>query len=172
MKFYTSDLHFDHSNMISYENRPWSDVESMNEGLISRINERVKPNDELYILGDFTLRTKHSRIVELRKAIKCNHVHLIIGNHDYFAKNAWAKELFETVQYYKEIYDSKRKIILCHYPILFWNGMDDKGTIHLYGHMHSRKEMQHPHKDAYNVGVDVNDYYPKTLKELIKERKQ
>lgn len=172
MKFYTSDLHFDHSNMLEYEKRPWANVDSMNHGLLFRINGRVRAEDELYILGDFTLRTKHRRIEDLRNAIICNHVHLITGNHDYFAKNAWAHELFETIQPYKEIYDDNRKVILCHYPIMYWNGMDDKGTLHLYGHMHSREDRQHPHKDAYNVGVDVNDYYPVTLKELIKKRKE
>lgn len=169
MKYYTSDLHFDHSNMIVYENRPWETVEEMNKGLVDNINKLVGEEDELYILGDFTLRSQRNRITELRNAIKCKHVHLVVGNHDYFAKNAWASELFETVTPYKEIHDGDQKLILCHFPILYWNGMDnDKHSIHLYGHMHSRKDMQHPHKDAYNVGVDVNDYRPVTLAEIKK----
>ena len=162
MKFYTSDLHFDHSNILNYENRPWRNVDEMNRGLIQRINEKVGLNDELYILGDLTLR---------RNSIKCKHVHLIIGNHDYFATAKYATYLFETISDYKEIYDNGTKLILCHYPILYWNGMEDKNTIHLYGHMHSRKGMQHPHKDAYNVGVDVNNCYPVTLEELLERRK-
>ena len=171
MKYYTSDLHFDHSNIIAYENRPWSTVEEMNEGLIARINGRVGPEDELYILGDFTLRTKKERVEELRNAIICKHVHLIVGNHDYFAKRKWVYDLFETVTPYKMVHDGDHTLILCHYPILYWDGMDDKGTIHLYGHMHSREGMQHPHKDAYNVGVDVNNWYPVTLEELLERRK-
>lgn len=167
MKYYTSDLHFDHGNIIAYESRPWDTVEEMNEGLIANINERVGGNDELYILGDFTLRSQHNRIVELREAIKCKHVHLIVGNHDYFAKNAWAKDLFETITPYKEIYDGNQKLILCHFPILSWNRMSEN-SIHLYGHVHSRPRLQHPHPHAYNVGVDVNDYYPVTLEEIKK----
>ena len=171
MKFYTSDLHFDHSNMLEYEHRPWDTVEKMNEGLLFRINNKVGVNDELYILGDFTLRSTRSAVEEFRNGIICDHVHLITGNHDYFAKRAWASELFESIQPYKEIYDEGHKLILCHFPILYWNGMDnDEHSIHLYGHMHSRKDMQHPHPDAFNVGVDVNDWYPVTLKELLERR--
>lgn len=170
MKFYTSDLHFDHSNMLEYEHRPWKNVEKMNKGLLFRINNRVGVNDELYILGDFTLRSTRSAVEKFRNGIICNHVHLITGNHDYFAKKEWAKELFETIQPYKEIHDGGHKVVLCHYPIMYWNGMDDKGSIHLYGHMHSRKGMQHPHKDAYNVGVDVNNWYPVTLKYILKRK--
>lgn len=169
MKFYTSDLHLDHSNMLGYDNRPWEDVEKMNEGIIARINGRVAPDDELYILGDFTLRTKHTRIEEMRKWIICKHVHLVAGNHDYFALNPWAKDLFESVSHYKEIYDNDRKIILCHYPIMWWNGMT-KGSYHLYGHIHTRPNMAHPHPRAFNVGIDANGYYPRTLDELIQQR--
>lgn len=166
MKFYTSDLHFDHSNMIIYENRPWKTVEEMSKGLVDNINKLVGEEDELYILGDFTLRSQHNRIIELRNAIKCKHVHLVVGNHDYFAKNAWAKDLFETVTPYKEIHDGDQKLVLCHFPILYWNRMEE--SIHLYGHMHSRKGMQHPNPRAYNVGVDVNHYFPVTLDEIKK----
>ena len=80
MKFYTSDLHFDHSNMLEYEHRPWDTVEKMNEGLLFRINNKVGVNDELYILGDFTLRSTRSAVEEFRNGIICNHVHLITGN--------------------------------------------------------------------------------------------
>ena len=109
-------------------------------------------------------RVKYNEII-------CKHVHLIVGNHDYFAKRKWVYDLFETVTPYKRVHDGDHTLILCHYPILYWDGMDDDGTIHLYGHMHSREGMQHPHKDAYNVGVDVNNWYPVTLEELLERRK-
>lgn len=66
MKFYTSDLHFDHSNMLEYEHRPWKNVDEMNEGLLFRINTRVGVNDELYILGDFTLRSTRSAVEKFK----------------------------------------------------------------------------------------------------------
>ena len=92
-----------------------------------------------------------------------------MGNHDYYAKSTWVKELFASVDYYKEIYDKGRKVVLCHYPIARWNGIE-KGSYHLYGHVHSRPGEWLEWHNAFNVGVDVNDYKPKTLDQLIKER--
>lgn len=42
MKFYTSDLHFDHSNMLDYEKRPWDTVEKMNEVINSERYAQIK----------------------------------------------------------------------------------------------------------------------------------
>lgn len=34
----------------------WNQIDEMNEGIIANINEKVKENAELYILGDYSLR--------------------------------------------------------------------------------------------------------------------
>lgn len=74
--------------------------------------------------------------------------------------------------YYKHLNDNGREVVLFHYPIMFWDGQDDMGSYHLYGHMHktSHGGQQHPHPDAFNVGVDVQNYAPVTLDELIARR--
>ena len=51
-KFYISDLHFDHKNVIPYDNRPFYNVEEMNKTLIDNWNSVVTKNDCVYILGD------------------------------------------------------------------------------------------------------------------------
>ena len=43
--FFTSDSHFHHANIIKYCNRPFSSVEEMNQVMIERWNEVVKPDD-------------------------------------------------------------------------------------------------------------------------------
>ena len=53
IKFFTSDLHLGHKNVITYCNRPFKTVEHMNEQLIRRINERAHPDDVLIHVGDF-----------------------------------------------------------------------------------------------------------------------
>ena len=54
MVFVTSDLHFGHKNIIKYENRPFKDVEEMDQKLIENWNNKVGKDDTVYILGDFS----------------------------------------------------------------------------------------------------------------------
>ena len=48
--FFTSDHHFGHANIIKFCNRPFKDVQEMNETLIERWNKKVKPKDHVYHL--------------------------------------------------------------------------------------------------------------------------
>ena len=75
--FFTADPHFDHKGIIAYSNRPFADVEGMNEVLSDNINNKVGRRDTLYILGDFAWGG-HGRFIE---AIKCRKI-LIRGSHD------------------------------------------------------------------------------------------
>ena len=170
MKYYTSDLHLFHKNIIEYENRPFSSIEEMNNTIIDNINYRLSPDDELYILGDFTLSKTPRRVSKLIKRIKCKK-HLIIGNHDHFTRDESLCSLFDSVQRYLEIDDGDWRVILFHYPIQNWN-LKRYGSIHLYGHVHSKEELQLKEVNAFNVGVDVNNFMPVTIEELLeKERK-
>ena len=56
MIYFTSDLHFGHKNIISHTGRPFSAAEEMDEALIRNWNRTVQPNDEVYILGDLTMK--------------------------------------------------------------------------------------------------------------------
>ena len=169
MKYYTSDLHLSHKNIIEYENRPFNSIEEMNSTIIDNINYRLSDNDELYILGDFTLEKSPRKVGELIKRIKCKK-HLIIGNHDYFTKDKNLCSLFNSVHHYLEIDDNSQKVILFHYPIQNWN-LKRYGSIHLYGHVHSKEELQLKEYNAFNVGVDVNNFMPVTLEELQQKAK-
>ena len=54
MKFwYSSDSHFHHRRIIEYCSRPFPSVEEMNQVMIERWNEVVKPDDIVYHCGDF-----------------------------------------------------------------------------------------------------------------------
>ena len=56
--FYTSDLHFGHSNIVRLCNRPFADVYEMDEALIDRWNQKVTNGDSVYILGDLMFRNE------------------------------------------------------------------------------------------------------------------
>ena len=52
MKFYISDLHFGHKNILAFDNRPFFTLAEMEKVLIWNWNAAVGRNDEVYILGD------------------------------------------------------------------------------------------------------------------------
>lgn len=179
MIFYTSDLHFGHSKIIEYENRPWKTVEEMNAALFANWNKKVGKDDDVYVLGDFCFQGAQYAIKILEQLN--GHIHLVRGNHDHFMAQKsfelwkWNSDKGNDISlegWYKHLEDVGREVILCHFPIMYWDGMDDRGSYHLYGHMHSRPDKQHPHRDAFNVGVDINNYMPVTLDELLSRRKE
>lgn len=55
--FFSSDTHYDHSNILEYSGRPYSSVEEMNEALVENWNAVVRKGDVVYHLGDFALGT-------------------------------------------------------------------------------------------------------------------
>lgn len=56
MIYFTADTHFGHENIIRFCNRPFPDLETMNETLIENWNQRVCSNDTIYIIGDLFFR--------------------------------------------------------------------------------------------------------------------
>lgn len=161
----TSDTHFGHANIIKFCNRPYTNVNDMNDSIIHLWNSYIKPEDTVYHLGDFSFKGKG--YFEKLNGNK----HLIIGNHDHSETKkklawGWVKD------YYRFEYKDK-KIILFHYPIDSWDCMHH-GSIHLHGHIHSTKESNvkhhghewHPTRNRFDVGWD---YYgrPISLDEIF-----
>lgn len=170
MNFFTADLHFGHANIIKYCRRPFASVAEMDQALCANWNARVTNNDDVWILGDFTLRsaTAAKNYLSQLKGRK----HLILGNHDDFAQHAAGAALLDEVVPYKEITLASHgiKAVLSHYPLLFWNGSHDGSTIMLYGHIHNgvySNTVTNLLYDALNVGVDVCDYAPLSEEEVM-----
>ena len=53
--FFTADTHWGHRNIIRYCQRPFADVEEMNEALITNWNSTVGKDDIVFHLGDFAM---------------------------------------------------------------------------------------------------------------------
>ena len=169
MIYFTSDLHFYHENIIKAVNRPFDNAEQMNTTLIKNWNDRVRPNDEIYILGDFTMKG-YTFATETLCQLK-GRKHLIKGNHDKFSDSPhFEKYLFESISDYKQIDYMNTKFILFHYPILEWNHFF-RGSIHLHGHQHNKSEynLENLRKGIkrYDVGVDANNMTPISADEII-----
>lgn len=174
MNFYIADTHFGHENIIHLNNRPFRNVYEMNEELIRRWNDAVKPTDSVYILGDFCYGREIHHPDTFIKQLNGNK-YIVLGNHDRVLKKMcgrlpnviWMKD-------YAEIEDEDmggQKLVLSHYPMAEWNGYF-RQTIHLYGHIHNNTgnpayEIMSKIPNAYNVGADILDFTPRTLKEVI-----
>lgn len=177
MIYLTSDLHLGHSNIMKHCKRSFNSVEEMNNRIINNINDMVRPNDELYILGDLYFGEKQTiNTFEYAKKIKCKHIHLIKGNHDMsfedLLKLNEENKVFESISLYKELKYEKRLFVLCHYPFMdnAWNKAMH-GSINIHGHIHSNTNYNQEQKDKkilrYDVGVDANDYYPVLIDNIL-----
>lgn len=170
MNWYTADTHFNSYNALVKSKRPFADVGEMNRILIRNINERVNKDDVLYIAGD-ACSGMHYSIPEL-KSIQCHKV-LVIGNHDEMSLQYGSFcRCFEDIADSMVVNDGKYKIFLSHYPHADWKGAR-RGVLHFYGHEHEKDcgpyVMMKCIKNAYNVGVDHNNYCPVTVKDMLKK---
>ena len=131
--FFTSDTHFNHTNIIRFCSRPFKDVEHMNETLIANWNRVVGPDNIVFHLGDFCLGGS----AEWTKILKRlnGKIYLIAGNHDMKNLRQNYTKYFEliTMQMYIEV--DKQKIYLNHCPFLCYSGSYDD-TWQLFGHVH------------------------------------
>ena len=166
MNYYISDCHFFHQNVLHLANRPYSTVEEMNEDIILRWNARITNDDDVYILGDMFFRFDDIQQVKDILNRLNGKKHLIKGNHDRFLKQIRWQDYFESFDLYKEIADGDRFVILFHYPIEEWNGFY-RNSYMVYGHVHDNFTNVKYHPRKLNAGVEVNNYEPKTLDELI-----
>ena len=173
MVYLTADLHFGHANVIRHCNRPYATAEEMDAALIRNWNDTVTQKDEVYILGDLTMRPAaeaHGYLSQLN-----GRKYFIRGNHDKFLKgNAFRpyEGDFEWIKDYHVLNLDGRQVILFHFPIAEWHQFF-RGSVHCYGHVHnsetSAKRLAFLENDlAFNVGVDLHDYRPVSLEEILR----
>lgn len=188
--WFTSDTHYNHSNICSattnwavnaddYRVRDFTSLDEMNTTIVNNINSLVGEDDILIHLGDWSFGGFES-IAELRSRIVCKNIHIVLGNHDHHILNNRdnIRDLFSSVHEFldlsvvipskfKNTKSEKYNFICMHYPIASWKDMNH-GNIHLHGHTHlSPKNRIHKGR-AIDVGVEGNNLYPIEMKEVIK----
>lgn len=143
MNYYTSDLHLNSEAVLLSSKRPFKSVEEMNETIIKNINDRVREEDILYILGDVATP---DNVVSLLRKIKCQKI-LIVGNWD---KRQLSHRTF--CNCFKEIHtellvnDGEYDLFLGHYPHAEWlNGMDFTRVVIIFTDMSIIKRMVAQH---------------------------
>lgn len=175
--FFSSDHHFRHTNTWALFKdpegnplRPFTSTEEMDECMITRHNEVVKPSDHWYCLGDVSML--RPRFVARQLKALNGHKRLIRGNHDIFKTK-------EYLEFFDEIYGMRYfdNIMFTHIPLhpqcLGWYAAN------VHGHVHTGTDLP-PVKKVYkdgsmvvqpyiNITVEHTDYRPLSLEE-IKQR--
>ena len=178
MRYFTSDTHFGHGNIIKYCTRPFLSAGEMDVTIINNWNAIVKPEDTVYHLGDafFTSPERAKHILSILNGHKI----LILGNHDRTGHKMkeWG---------FEEVYQSLQLTLsdgtianLSHYPykgtadphfrLKFENkNLKDDGRLLICGHVHtSWKTRPGQYKNhMVNVGQDQWNFTPISEDELL-----
>jgi len=135
--FLVSDTHFGHAGVCRFTRpnsdeklRPWTDPAEMDEFMVKAWNERVRPNDKVYHLGDVVINRRALPIMNRLNGDKV----LIRGNHDIFKDEDYRK-------YFRELraYHVMNGMILSHIPI----HPESLGRfgVNIHGHLHANRVM-------------------------------
>jgi calcineurin-like phosphoesterase family protein len=176
MKLFTSDLHINHKNMILHNGRSeFKSVDEMNDLILSNLYKKVKPGDDLYVLGDLLLGNGTESSELLLDILNKSKVkfYFIIGNHDKINENF--RRLCTSISYLKEIKIGGNNTTLCHYPLLEWNKSHYNSFL-LHGHIHKFSHSlkgfkKFPLGKVLNVNVEFHNYEPWTEEEVIEYMK-
>lgn len=169
-----SDTHFLHDNIIVYCKRPFKNATHMNEVMIERWNNRVKPGDLVYHLGDVGL-TKGDALEKIIARLNGKKI-LALGNHDKSAQRMmdfgfdYACESL-TISHFNHL------LLLTHKPQKMNLGVN----FVLHGHIHNstpEERVEHQNKGELvhipsfniNLSVEMINYEPVSLDWVIKTK--
>ena len=168
--FLTSDTHFGHLGVCKFTRadgvtklRPWDTPEEMDEEMVRRWNETVRPSDKVYHLGDVVINRRALSTLARLNGDKV----LIRGNHDIFRDTEYRA-------YFRELraYHVMNGMILSHIPI----HSDSLGRfgVNIHGHLHANRVMtevwgKYEIDVRYHcVCVEQTDFRPILFEDVIK----
>lgn len=156
-----SDLHLNHSNIIKYENRPFRDIEEMNDTLLNNWKKTITKHDTIINLGDVSFKCSKEFMKNIISNMPGKKI-LVLGNHDKARSVKWWHDVgFDIVYPYPFILDDF--YILSHEPIYI---NDNMPYVNIHGHTHSDISEC---KQKVNVCVENINYIPISF-ESIKKR--
>ena len=178
--FLCSDHHFGHEKTCTVFKkadgsplRPFASAEEMNEELVRRHNEKVRPTDKVYFLGDVAIARKSLSVLDRLNGDKI----LIRGNHDIF-------KLEDYTKYFRDIrgYHVMNGLILSHVPV-HTDSLARFGA-NIHGHLHANRVMKARGVNAatgevlygnevdpryFNVSVEQIDFTPILFEDVCKK---
>jgi calcineurin-like phosphoesterase family protein len=180
-RWYVSDHHLAHWNILQYGKRPFASLTEMHDKLLTLHNERVKPNHHVSFLGDVTLKRggrldREWFVKEIRRYN--GHKRLYLGNHDHLPLKTYVEAGFEKVY---ATWRCEEGFITSHIPL--HPRSLSTATANVHGHIHQAAEYEpvvfpewvtdrgktHPARVVpyINVSVEAIDYAPIHLDEIL-----
>ncbi len=177
MTWFTSDQHYGHRSIILHTGRPFANVEEMNEVLVESHNAAVRPEDDVWHIGDFGLDAR--LVKDFLPRLRGTH-HLVAGNHDtchpcHRRHEAAARKYvawgFASVHTEARFEESR----LCHLPYEGDSTHEarypehrpvDDGSWLIHGHVH---ELWKVRGRMLNVGVEQSGFAPVSLERIRAE---
>jgi calcineurin-like phosphoesterase family protein len=158
--FLVSDTHFGHAGVCRFTHpddpevklRPWDDADEMDEEMIRRWNDRVRPNDKVYHLGDVVINRKALKTLSRLNGDKV----LIRGNHDIFRDDEYR-------EYFRELraYHVMNGLILSHIPV--HEASLGRFGCNIHGHLHASRVKKARGVDARTgeilYGTEIDPRY-------------
>ena len=178
--FLVSDTHFGHAGVCKFTHpdddtvklRPWDDPDEMDEEMIRRWNDTVRPGDKIYHLGDVVINRKALKTLARLNGDKV----LIRGNHDIFRDDEY-REYFRELRAYHVL----NGMILSHIPV--HEASIGRFGVNIHGHLHASRVKRARGVDAktgtvlYSNEIDVRyhcvcveqtDFAPILLEDVYK----
>lgn len=177
MDWIISDTHFMHEKIIGFASRPYRNATEMDVDLIRRWNNRVKPEDTVYHLGDVGM-TKGELLAGILARLNGKKI-LTVGNHDKSAKRMMEFGFTFACEGIRLIPDgTHRTVYLTHKPLAELPvGVDYV----LHGHIHnstpesraqhvSKGELIHIPPFNVNMCVEKWNYEPVPLRWVVRKK--
>lgn len=153
------DTHFDHAKIIGYCNRPFRNVEEMNETMERNWNKTANTRDTVYFLGDWAFGRGHKPAKYWQNKLK-GQIVSIKGSHDYCEQGMKFKGS-EELKYHSYTF------LIIHDP----NQAQDWDGWIIHGHKHNNNMKKYPFingdKKTINVSAELLNYEPVSLDYII-----
>ena len=168
-----SDPHFGHCNIIKYCNRPFVNVDKMNETLLNNYKKVIDDKSLVYFLGDISFGRQASKEQTPKwwvEQLPGNIVTYIKGSHDHgirptmksFPKNVQKVSLEDFIQVEGIIF------YLTHEPRYLHRDLVEEITSwNIHGHVHDNRPMWNVSNKSINVSVEATNYTPVLLYHIV-----
>ena len=162
--FVTSNLQFGRPSAIKRFDRPFQDVDKMNQQLVKNWNEEVAPGDIVYHLGNFAWDPK---VAQDALNLLNGRIYLMPAESDEAVQHLYSKgQLPKSASMMNRILPIKKfECTLSYWPMKAWP-RHDEGYYSIIGYP-SREFKSQPEHRIINVSTDLWSYRPQELEKLI-----